>query len=277
MNDSKSEQVKRFLAEPDVHQKWIGTYYCAENETFYEQAFDYIISILKAPKNSTFLDAGCGNCAHSIRLANRVFSVQAVDFSESVLKMAEANVKTKKLEDKIKIQREDITALSFEDKSFNYILCWGVLMHIPNIEKAISELTRVLKPGGTLVIAENNMYSLYSITIRNLKRLLGKGKGVAKKVPSGVEHWSTTPTGTLVTRHANIQWLLKRFKSNQFVVKKRIAGQFTQLYTRVSSRPLKSLIHGFNNLWFRYIKNPHLAFGNIVILQKMRDEATDIL
>ena len=140
-------------------------------------------------------------------------------------------------------------------------------MHIPDIEKAILELTRVLKPGGILIIAENNMYSLYSIILRNRKRLLGNGKGVSKKVPSGVERWTTT-TGTLVTRHANIQWLLERFKSNQFIVKKRMAGQFTELYTKFSSPLLKSFIHGFNRLWFKYLKIPYLAFGNIIILQK---------
>lgn len=267
MNDSKSKAVERFLAKPDVHQQWVETYY-AENETFYEQAIDYIISILKAPKNSIFLDAGCGNCAHSIRLANRGFFVQAIDFSEAVLEMARENVNAKGLEGKISIKRENILALPFKNGTFNYILCWGVLMHIPDLEKAIAELTRVLKPGGTLVISELNMYSPQSIILRNLKRFSGKKRVDVKKTPAGMEYWSISSNGALLKRQANIHWLIERFKSNGFAVTKRVAGQFTEAYTRVSSRLLKNLIHGFNNFWFRYIKIPHFAIGNIIILQK---------
>jgi len=267
MNDSKSKDLERYFAKPDIHQQWVENYY-AENETFYEQAFDYIISILKAPKNSIFLDAGCGNCAHSIRLANRGFFVQAIDFSEAVLEMARENVNAKGLEGKISIKRGDILALPFENETFNYILCWGVLMHIPDLEKAIAELSRVLKLRGILVISEVNMYSPRYIIIRNLKRFLRKKEVCIKKTSAGLEYWNISSNGALMKRHANIHWLIERFKSNGFVVKKHVAGQFTEEYTRVSSRLLKNLIHGFNNFWFRYIKIPYFAVGNIIILQK---------
>jgi 2-polyprenyl-3-methyl-5-hydroxy-6-metoxy-1,4-benzoquinol methylase len=268
MNDLKSKEVERFLAKPDIHQQWVSAYRTAENEPFFEQAFDYIARVLNAPKNSTFLDAGCGTCAHSIRLANLGFLVQAVDLSESVLKEAEANVKAKGLETKISIRREDICSLSFEDETFSYILCWGVLMHIPDLEAAISELTRVLKPGGALVIGENNMYSLEAIILRSLKRFLRKEKASVKKTPAGMEYWTTTSAGTLLVREANTQWMIERFKSRGLTVKKHVARQFTELYLRFCSPLLKSLIHGFNNFWFKYIKIPHPALGSLVILQK---------
>lgn len=260
MNDSKSELVESCLAKPDIHQQWANTYLAAENDKFFELAFDYIARVLSAPKNSIILDAGCGRCAHSIRLANRGFLVQAVDLSESVLKMAEANVKAKGLETRISIHRESILSLSFRDETFNYILCWGVLMHIPDLETALSELTRVLKPGGTLIIGENNMHSLES-------RILGDPKS-ARKTPAGIEWWGTTSTGTMLTRHTNIQWLIERFKDKRLTVKKHVARQFTEIYVGISSPLLKSLIHGFNNFWFRYIKIPYPALGTLLILQK---------
>jgi SAM-dependent methyltransferase len=269
MTKLKSELVKERLAKPDIHEGWGKAYRCSENERFWEQAFDYITRILNAPKNSTFLDVGCGPCAHSIRLANRGFLVQAIDFSKSVLEKAEANVKAKGLEDKIKVQNEDILALPFGGATFDYILCCGVLMHIPDLEKAISELARVLKPRGILVISECNMYSLQSLVLRNLRRFLGKGKDPGRKTPAGMEYWTCDSNGLMLIRQANIRWLIERFRSNGFVLNKRIAGQFTEAYTRRgSSRLFKSLIHGFNNFWFRYIKVPHLAVGNIVFLQK---------
>ena len=266
MNDTKSNLVERTLAIPDLHQHWIDSYY-TEDDTFYELAFDYITNILKAPENSVLLDAGCGNCAHSIRLANRGFFVKAIDFSEAVLEMARENISTKGLEGKINIQRANILALPFQDKTFRYILCWGVLMHIPDLEKAITELTRVLKPGGILVISEGNIYSIQSMILLILKRFLGKKKADVKKTPSGIESWGTTSAGPLLTRTANIRWLIKQFKSRGFTVKKRIANQLTDAYSRVPSRLLRNLIRSFNKFWFRYIKIPYAAGGNILILQ----------
>jgi ubiquinone/menaquinone biosynthesis C-methylase UbiE len=256
------------LAKPDIHQQWENAYRTIENEEFFDQVFDYITLVLNAPENSTFLDVGCGTCAHSIRLANRGFFVHAVDISESILKIAETNVKSKKMQHKISIRRQDVLSLSFEDETFNYILCWGVLMHIPNIEKAISELTRVLKPGGILIISEGNMYSLQSIILRNLKRVQ-KNKGVdVRETPAGLEHWIINSSSTLMTRHANMKWLIVRFRDNGFTVRKRCAGQFTELYTKVSSHYLKNLIQRFNRFWFNVIRIPQPAFGNILILEK---------
>ncbi len=277
MDASKSKLVEECLGKPDIHQQWERAFRTPENEKFKERAFDYITRIMNAPDNSTVLDAGCGICAHSVLLANRGFRVQAVDFSQSILRMAEVNVKAKGLETKIKINCENILALSFEDKTFDYILCWGVLMHIPDIEKAISELTRVLKPGGMLVISEGNMYSFQSMIHQILKKFLGKktpagmehqsiSKG--KKTPAGMEYWVDTSAGMLLIRQANIPWLIEKFKSNRFVVKKHIAGQFTEAYVIVSSQLFKNLIHSFNSFWFGYIKIPYFAFGNIIILQK---------
>lgn len=273
MNNSKSKLVETTFAKPDIHQQWIEMHQNAENESFWNQAFNYIIKYLQAPGNSILLDAGCGNCAHSMRIANRGFFIQAIDFAEPVLEMARENVNVKGLEDKISIKQENISALTFHDETFNYILCWTVLMHIPHLEKAISELIRVLKPGGALVIYEDNMYSLQSIILRNLKRFLlkpflGKAEAEAKKTPAGIEHWIISSAGTLLYREANTRWLIERFKSNGFTVKKHIPGQFTTAYTVVSFRLLRKLIHSFNKLWFRYIKIPHLALGNIIILQK---------
>lgn len=252
MDASDSELVERFLEKPDIHRKWIQTYYSAENEAFCEQEFDYVGKILNAPKDSIILDAGCGDCAHSIRLAKRGFLVEAVDVSEIVLELARENIKTRGFEDRIHIQHGSLLALPYEDGAFNYALCCGVLMHIPDVDKAIAELARVLRSGGTLVVSEANMYSLEAIILRNLKRLLHKGKAVIKRTPAGVEYWSADSMGALMTRQSNMRWLLERFRRRGLSLRKRIAGQFTELYTRISSRSLKKVFFACNNLWFKH-------------------------
>ncbi|MEP6260921.1 MAG: methyltransferase domain-containing protein [Gillisia sp.] len=48
--------------------------------------------------------------------------------------------------------KADICELPFEDNSYDFILCNHVLEHIPDDTKAMKELYRVLKPGGTAIL-----------------------------------------------------------------------------------------------------------------------------
>ena len=48
--------------------------------------------------------------------------------------------------------KADICALPFKDSTYDFILCNHVLEHIPNDLKAMEELYRVLKPGGTAIL-----------------------------------------------------------------------------------------------------------------------------
>jgi len=91
----KSKKVENTLAKLDIHEEWEANYRTGENEPFFDLAFDYIVKILNPPPNSTFLDAGCGTCNHSIRLAKRGFHCVAVDFSENVLEKGRLNVEKK--------------------------------------------------------------------------------------------------------------------------------------------------------------------------------------
>jgi 2-polyprenyl-3-methyl-5-hydroxy-6-metoxy-1,4-benzoquinol methylase len=268
MSFLESNDIKKTLQKPEIHQQWEDAYRNKECEIFYEQAFDYIASVLHAPNGATILDVGCGIGAHSIRLAKRGFNVLAVDFSDYVLKAAERNLQESGLTDKITLQNENILSLSFADRTFDYILCWGVLMHIPEIDKAISEIDRVLKKNGILVISEGNMFSIQSIFFRRLRFLQGRNKANERKTSAGLEYWRLTSSGKLLTRQANISWIKDNFKRRGFVIKKHISGQFTELFTISPFRLFTAFIHSVNHLWFRYIKIPHLAFGNIIILEK---------
>lgn len=268
MAESKSLLVQNLLARPDMHCQWEGDYRTAANEDFYEQAFDSIIDELAPPPGATFLDAGCGPCAHSARLARRGFNVQAVDFSESALEMAREYVQTRGLEDRITLSRESLLELSFPSSSFDYVLCWGVLMHIPEVDRAVAELARVIKPRGSLVISESNKASLEAATMRNLKRALGKEKAEVKVRPEGVEYWKDKNGDALVTRQADIPFLIRRLEANGLTLHRRVAGQFSESYTRVSAAPLKKLVHEFNRLWFQHIKWAGPAFGNILFFRK---------
>lgn len=266
--DFESKLIEHCLEKPDFHQEWKSEYRGAENEQFFELAFDYITSVLNAPKGAVFLDAGCGTCAHSLRLARRGYRVQAIDFSDTVLQAARQDIAARGFDQEIALRRENLISLSFPENSYQYVVCWGVLMHIPNVEKAIAELSRVLTPGGMLVISEGNMHSLQGMVLRALKRLLGRQKALVQKTPAGVEHWRTDSTGTIVTREANVPWLIRRFAAHGVQLRERRPGQLTEAYTMVSSQRAKRFLHKLNNFWFRHLRLAGPAYGNILTFQK---------
>lgn len=89
------------------------------------------------PPSGRILDIGSGTAPVSPDLARTVVA----DVSEEAMKNVDAVSK----------EVTSITAMSFGAASFDCILCSEVLEHIPDDEQAISELRRVLKPGGVLV------------------------------------------------------------------------------------------------------------------------------
>jgi SAM-dependent methyltransferase len=141
-------------------------------------------------------------------------------------------------------------------------------MHIPDVERAMAELVRVLKKGGILVISEGNHDSLESGLLLAVKRLLGRQKENVMETSAGMEYWADGPAGKLLSRQMNIDWLLKRFADLGLTVQDRVAGQFTELYSRTSNRLLQRLFHAVNRFWFSYVKSPSLAYGNIILFRK---------
>lgn len=59
------------------------------------------------------------------------------------------------------IRVADAQALPWPDNTFDYVLAWGCLMHMPKTEQAISEIYRVLKPGGQMAAMMYNKHSLH--------------------------------------------------------------------------------------------------------------------
>ena len=178
-------------------------------DRFYDRVFADILLRIEATPDSTILDAGCGYCYHTVRLARSGAIITAVDFSEAALKVARETITNAGIN--VTLQTADLTALRFPDSSFDAVVSWGVLMHIPELEKALSELSRVLKRGGVLVVSENNMRSpdvaIREKLIHLLKRLLGKTNAQMKQTPRGIEVWEEAPGGGLMVRKMNMRFL----------------------------------------------------------------------
>ena len=95
------------------------------------------------------LECACGTGAISKYIAAKCKSLISTDFAEGMLKQAAK--KCNGLEN-ISFENADITALRFHDASFDKVVAGNVIHLLPNPEAALSELERVVKPGGRIII-----------------------------------------------------------------------------------------------------------------------------
>lgn len=69
------------------------------------------------------------------------------------------------------VRQANAIDIPYPDDSFDLVYSFGVLLCIPDVEKAVTEIRRVLKPGGQLVIMLYNKNSLnYIVEIRHLRK-----------------------------------------------------------------------------------------------------------
>ena len=86
--------------------------------------------------------------------------------------------------------------------------------------------------------------------------------------PAGLENHEQTAQGELVTRETDISWYVGECQRLGLQLTARIAGQFTELYVVAPWKPLRRLIHGWNHLWFRYVRFAGPAVANILMFRR---------
>ncbi|MGZ4279382.1 MAG: class I SAM-dependent methyltransferase [Solirubrobacteraceae bacterium] len=267
MTETDELDRDRARAVAEAYPTWEARYRTLENERFQDEEMDHLARMIGAHAGTTVLDVGCGAGANAVRLARRGVRVQAFDYADSVLGLARENARQEGVQDLITFERQDLRALDVPDASVDRVLCWGVLMHIPEVERAIAELSRVLAPGGRLVVCEGNVRSLDEVGLRALD-LLGRTT-TSVRVPAGRERWRDTPAGPLLARRADIGWLVAAFAREGLTLRARLPHQFTEAFVYMRSGSLLSrLTHGLNRLWFYVARDPRPASTNFLVLEK---------
>lgn len=101
---------------------------------------------LSASPGQTVLNAGAGQGSFSLRLARLGFEVTSIDGSRAAVAV---------LRDRLPgpVEHADVTAMPFADESFDAAVLGEVLEHVPDDARALSEVARVLRPGGVLAVS----------------------------------------------------------------------------------------------------------------------------
>jgi ubiquinone/menaquinone biosynthesis C-methylase UbiE len=97
------------------------------------------------------IDVGCGTGSLTFALpqAANLAKVAAIDYSENFVDA----VRRKNSDPRITIERADACALPFGDASFDRALSLLVIQFIPDTERAVAEMCRVVRPGGIVAAA----------------------------------------------------------------------------------------------------------------------------
>jgi len=98
------------------------------------------------------LEAGCGTGLILERLATLAEHAVGADLSPGMVRRAS--------ERGLDVVLASVTALPFADASFDVVCSFKVLAHVPDIGRALAELSRVTRPGGHMVLEFYNRYSL---------------------------------------------------------------------------------------------------------------------
>ena len=119
----------------------------------------------------TILEIGCGTGYFTRELTRRGADIVAIDVSPDLLEIAKAKYSAPN----VRYEIQNACALTYNDSMFDSVVGSSILHHL-EIEEALREIYRVLKPGGTIYFTEPNMLNPQIAMQKNIpwiKRRLG--------------------------------------------------------------------------------------------------------
>lgn len=157
------------------------------------------------------LDAGCGTGSFLLPLARRIIpkgaQVAGLDLAEGTLGVARSRAQAEGLP--ITFLIGDVEELPFEDAAFDLVLANYMLYHVPDLDHAIFQLRRVLRPGGTLLAATNgegHMRQLWELEREALVRA-----GLAEDVVAALMARGRTAGAMSFRLENGAEWLRRHF------------------------------------------------------------------
>jgi len=177
---SRVEEIRQVAIEH--HHRVAGRFeaeYAALEKSRFSSAFTYgrakidkmvdeLFSSL--PKGAAILDVGCGTGEHLKRALGHGLKAAGVEPAPAMLSVARRDVPQARLEDGV------ATRLPFGDGEFDAVIMIEVLRYLdlPDIELALSEARRVLRPGGKILVTLVNRWSLDGFYLHQRARQLFK-------------------------------------------------------------------------------------------------------
>ena len=192
--ESKKDQVKHMF-------NMIASKYDFLNHTL-SLGMDYvwrkkaIKKILNNPKE--ILDIATGTADFAISAAKHTkANITGIDISDQMIYVGNKKIQQKKLNNRIKLSIEDSENLPYLDNSYDAITAGFGVRNFENLEKGLSEIHRVVKKNGYVVILEPStpkafpLKQIFSIYFQKILPLIGslvsKDKSAYSYLPNSVK------------------------------------------------------------------------------------------
>ena len=119
---------------------------------------DWVIDSVQWRGDERVLDIGCGSGAYftSIQKLQSEVRYYGLDFSQGMLEKHPAQTN---------LTLGNAQALPFDTDSFDVIMANHMLYHVPDIDEALVEFKRILKPGGVIVAATNSQQNMPELQV----------------------------------------------------------------------------------------------------------------
>lgn len=173
------------LFETRSKKQWNKIYREEKTLGAIQKEMSRIINVFRKYNIQRVLDLACGSGRYTAYLAEKGFELYGIDISEEGIKKAESLLQDRSLHANFTVGSM-YKKLPYEDGFFDAVVCIRALHHgrIENIQKAISEIERVLKPNGLVYatvrkrIPKNRILPHRYIAPRTYVPLEGKEKGL---------------------------------------------------------------------------------------------------
>ncbi len=149
---------------------------------------DWIVSHYEIASGAKVLELGCGTGSMWVKHLDLLpgdASLLLTDFSEGMLETAKSNLPE---QDNISFRVVNIQDIPFPDGSFDVVIANMMLYHVPDLRKGLSEVRRVLKPGGKFYCATYGEHGIVEFVLDALRHLNVSGDiGTAFTLQNGAD------------------------------------------------------------------------------------------
>ncbi|MGE0126969.1 MAG: ubiquinone/menaquinone biosynthesis methyltransferase [Blastocatellales bacterium] len=152
--------LKEQISSRQTKQRYVNQMFeiIAPRYDFFTAFFSYgmdqgwkrkMIEMLSLKGNEKALDLACGTGDITFALGERLHSGEVIglDITQAMIDIAESKRRERDVSN-VSFQVTDIMNMPFPDASFDCVTCGYALRNVPDVESALVEINRVLKPGG---------------------------------------------------------------------------------------------------------------------------------
>jgi len=156
MSHNKASDIEQSKLRVSVIFNGAASTYDHVGPRFFSHFGRRLVEIAQIPRGSKVLDVATGRGAllfPAIESVGPQGNVTGIDLSEMMVQETNNELLRKGMPSNVQVQQMDAENLQFTDDLFDYVLCGFAIFFFPQLEQAMAEFRRVLKPAGHICVS----------------------------------------------------------------------------------------------------------------------------